>query len=79
MYKAIRTLKNKLSPQLNVIKDTKGETTTENYDILAKMERTVKHCLQNIATLVPVQHTVMTMSRTNQARQQTRMMKHSSL
>ena len=39
MYKAIRTLNNKLSPQLNVIKDTKGETNTEHYDILAKMER----------------------------------------
>ena len=41
MYKEIRTLINKFTPKLNVIKDTIGETLTENDDILARWK---EHC-----------------------------------
>ena len=35
MHKEIRTLIQKITPKLNVIKDAKGETLTENDNILA--------------------------------------------
>ena len=41
MYKKIRTLIKKFTPKLNVIKDAKGETVTENDDILARWK---EHC-----------------------------------
>ena len=80
MYKKIRTLIKKFTPKLDVIKDAKGETLTENDDILARWK---EHCegllLRNMATRVPIQQTVMTMIRANQARQRMRMTKNSSL
>ena len=36
MYTEIRTIIKKFTPKLNVIKDAKGKTLTENDDILAK-------------------------------------------
>ena len=36
MYKEIQTLIKKFTPKLNIIKDAKGETLTENDDILAR-------------------------------------------
>ena len=41
MYKEIRTLINKFTPKLNVIKGANGETLTENDDILARWN---EHC-----------------------------------
>ena len=41
MYKEIRTLIKKFTPKLNVIKDAKCETLTENDDILARWK---EHC-----------------------------------
>ena len=36
IYKEIQTLIKKFTPTLNIIKDAKGETLTENDDILAR-------------------------------------------
>ena len=41
VYKEIRTLIKKFTPELNVIKNAKGETLTENDDILARWK---EHC-----------------------------------
>ena len=41
MYKEIRTLIKRFIPKLIAIKDAKGETLTENYDILARWK---EHC-----------------------------------
>ena len=41
MYNETRTLVQKFTPKLNVIKDAKGETLTENDDILARWK---EHC-----------------------------------
>ena len=79
MYKEIQTLINKCTPKLNVIKYAKGETLTEMTTFWEYGKNTVIVCLRNMPALVPVQPTVMTMSRTNQAIQRMRMMKNSSL
>ena len=69
IYHDILTLIKKFTPKLNVIKDAKDETLTENDDFWQDGKNTVNVCLRNMAALVPVQQTVMTMNRTHQGRQ----------
>ena len=45
MYKEILKLIKKFTPKLNVIKDAKGETLTENDDILVRWKEYCERCV----------------------------------
>ena len=79
MHKEIRTLIKKFTPKLIAIKDAKGETLTENDDILARWK---EHC-ESLFMKYGNAGASTTDSDDNeqgkQARQRMRMMKNSSL